>query len=236
MLNTEFSCSSKPSLSFIHPIECKKSLSAQNILYTRGAIAPPANFDQRLYDFARFNIAVEGMQVSGGTLGELWVTYEIEFLKPQLAYFGLADHFITSLVTAARPLGTVVGSNLGRGGTIGGVISGSALNYGFPPEISNGKWYFQYVVVGGGAANVFAPTVTFTNATALGFWYNNTLNGVNSPNPAVAANQIEYTVSGTFQITAQNAGINFSATGVPPGATMYGDLWVMRLPDSMIAA
>ena len=87
MLNSEFACSTKPSLSAIHPIECKRELSAQDILYTRGSIAVPSGFDQRLYDFARFNIATEGMQANGGILGELWVTYEMEFLKPQFAYF-----------------------------------------------------------------------------------------------------------------------------------------------------
>lgn len=233
MLNAEYSSSSKPSCSFIHPIECKKSLSAQNILYTRGAIAPPANFDQRLYDFARFHIATEGMQAASGLCGELWVTYEIELLKPQLAYFGFADHYITSLVTSARPLGTVVGSNIARGGTIGGVISGAGTDYSFPFQVSSGQYYFSYTVIGGGATLVFAPNVTLTNATFLPYWTNNAFVAVSSPLPAVVANQTTYMVQGTFRIDREGASIQFSNTGVPPGATMYGDLWVMRLPDSI---
>lgn len=233
MLNSEFSCSTKPSLSAIHPIECKRSLSAQDILYTRGSIAVPAGFDQRLYDFARFNIATEGMQVAGGILGELWATYEIEFLKPQFAYYGLADHYRMTAITAARPLGTVAGSNIANGGTIGGAISGSGLDYSFPREISSGKWYFEYSVVGAGAPNVISPNITVTNATLYALTVNDTQSWINSPQPAVAANQTTFIVTGTFIITAENAVIHFSATGVIPAATMYGDLWVMRLPDSI---
>jgi len=233
MLNAEFACSTKPSLTAIHPIECARDLSAQDILYTRGSIAVPANFDQRLYDFARFNIATEGMQVAGGVLGELWVTYEIELIKPQFAFYGQADHFKTSLVTAARPLGTVVGSNIGSGGTIGGVINGAGTAYSFPQHVSSGKWYFEYVVLGGGAANVFPPVVTYVNAVALVVWTNNQFTAVSSPSPAVAANQTTYVVSGTFTITGENAALTFGVAGVPPGATMYGDLWVIRLPDSI---
>lgn len=233
MLNAEFACSTKPSLTAIHPIECARKLSAQDILYTRGAIAVPTNFDQRLYDFARFNIATEGMQAAGGVLGELWVTYEIELLKPQFAFFGQADHFRTSTITAARPLGTVQGSNIGSGGTIGGVINGAGTAYSFPQNISSGKWYFEYVVVGAGAPNVLSPVVTYVNAVSLAIWTNNQFTAVNAPLPAVAANQTTYMVSGTFIITAENAALTFGVAGVPPGATMYGDLWVIRLPDSI---
>lgn len=233
MLNSEFACSTKPSLTAIHPIECARDLSAQDILYTRGSIAVPANFDQRLYDFARFNIATEGMQVNGGVLGELWVTYEIELLKPQFAFYGLADHFRNTLVTGPRPLGTVVGSNIGSGGTIGGVINGAGTAYSFPQQISSGLYFFTYTVIGAGAPNVFVPNATVQNAVFVALQANNAFVYTVAPQPAVAANQTTWYMSGAFRITGENASITFDATGVPPAATNNGDLWIIRLPDSI---
>jgi len=88
MENHQYSCSAKPSTSFMHPIECARGLTPQTHLYTRNA-QPPANADLRLYDLGNFNIAVQGMQAANGTCGELWCTYEIEFFKPQLGpYLG----------------------------------------------------------------------------------------------------------------------------------------------------
>lgn len=82
MENQEFSNSVKPSKSCIHPIECSKYQNPMSILYNRtGGV--PANADVRLYDLGIFTIATQGMQSSEGTIGELWVSYEIEFFKPR---------------------------------------------------------------------------------------------------------------------------------------------------------
>jgi len=81
MENYEFANSSKPSLAFVHPIECKANLDANTHLYVRTG----ATFlgDQRLYDIGDFQIAVQGMAFTGGVIGELWATYEIEFFLNQ---------------------------------------------------------------------------------------------------------------------------------------------------------
>lgn len=231
MLNAEFSCSVKPSVNGIHPIECKKSVSAQDILYTRGAIAAPPGFDLRLYDFARFHIATEGMQAAGGTLGELWVTYEIELLKPQFAFFGLTDHFKLQTITNAAPLGVQLGNNITSGGTIGGAVT--ATTYSFPRQISSGKWMFTYTVLGSGVANAFVPGITLTNASYLALWANNGFQSINSPNPAVAANQSTVSICGTFTVTGEDAIMTFTGTGILPGATNNGDLWITRIADSI---
>lgn len=91
MQNWEFTTSNKPSHSFMHPVECAKSQTPLTMLYIRSA-DPPVNSDKRLYDLGNFNIAVVGMQnvndadpdTPPGNIGELWVTYEVEFFKPKL--------------------------------------------------------------------------------------------------------------------------------------------------------
>lgn len=231
MLNSEWASSSKPSSTFIHPIECKKSVSPQSMLYTRGAISVPSDFDQRLYDFCRFNIATEGMQVAGGNLGELWVTYEIELYKQQFSYIGLTDHFRLTLITTARPLGTAE-SSIAHGGTMGGGIDGNGLDYNFPIHISSGQYLFTYAVVGGSSiAGATLPTLSFTNCVLANYWTNNTLGYVDSPEPPITS--VTILLSGTVRITGQNAQIAFAADGVIPNPTNFGDLWVTRIADSI---
>ncbi len=228
MLTAEHSCSSKPSVSFIHPIECKRSLSAQNTLFTRGN-AVPEGYDPRLYDFCRFNIATEGMQANGGVLGELWIVYEIELLKQQFSYVGLSDHYKFNTISTGRPLGTVIGSNLASGGTIGGLIAGDALSYGFPKDFSNGLYQYVYTTVGISSASAIAPTVTYINAVAVNVMVNNTVSTVT---PASSTNTTTVR-TGTFRITGQGAFIIFATDGGPASGAV-GDLWVTRLPNSII--
>lgn len=240
MLNAEWSCSSKPSLTFIHPIECKKSLSAQSILYSRGG-AIPDGFDERLYDFARFNIATEGMQADGGTLGELWVTYEVSFMKQQYSYVGLTDHYRLSSITSARPFGTVVGSNTDNGGTLGGLIAGDALSYAFPSQVSSGQYLWVYNVQGGTAtASINAPAPSYTNATPKIYWAGST--GIDtqaypeSP-PSPGGTSAAIMMSGVCEVTKQGAYIILSGAGTStyPTGTLYGDFWITRIADSIKA-
>lgn len=95
MENAEFTKSAKPSVSFVHPVETARGQSPYKLLYTREDPVPP-NGDRRLYDLGVFQLATTGMPASGeGTaIGELWVSYEIEFLKPQFHQHGnpLAVH------------------------------------------------------------------------------------------------------------------------------------------------
>jgi len=230
MLNAEFSSSAKPSCSFIHPIECERKQSAQNILYTRGA-AVPDGYDPRLYDFANFYIATEGMQAASGNIGELWVTYEIEFLKQQFYYAGLADHYRMTAITGSRPLGTVSGSNIASGGTIGGLIAGDALSYAFPPLMGSGKFLMTYAVKATNAAmSTTIPTITFTNAVGLSVLQNDTVNQMGVPENATST--VRWGITCVLQLTGQGAYINFSTGNLPDG-TAAGDFWVVRLPDSI---
>lgn len=87
------------------------------ILYIRQGIPTEDHYDNRMYDFARFEIANLGVNVdSAGTvsnmIGELWVSYEIEMIKPRLRdTTGLMDHYMLTPstlagVTTALPFGT----------------------------------------------------------------------------------------------------------------------------------
>lgn len=81
--NAEFSVSGKPSVSRVHPIECASNNGLPLVRYVRDLQYDAAGGDDRLYDAGKFQFATQGLPGSTGTvLGELWVTYDIEFYKP----------------------------------------------------------------------------------------------------------------------------------------------------------
>jgi hypothetical protein len=93
MEQTQFTCSGKPSINLLHPIECNKLETPTNVLYTRPG--PVTTGDLRLYDWGNFYIATVGMQGSSTNIGELWVTYDITLLKPKLnSTVDVYDHYL----------------------------------------------------------------------------------------------------------------------------------------------
>jgi hypothetical protein len=83
MENHEFASSTMPYQSVLHGVETKpKYTSISTNLYVLSGPQPP-DTDIRLYNLGKFTIATVGMQAAC-TIGELWVTYDVEFFKPQL--------------------------------------------------------------------------------------------------------------------------------------------------------
>lgn len=84
MENSEFAVSTKPSQSMIHAIECDPGVTGLSVLYVRDpAYETTDTSDRRFYDYGRFQVATTGLPgMVGSTMGELWVSYDIEFTKP----------------------------------------------------------------------------------------------------------------------------------------------------------
>nr|AQU11763.1 capsid protein [Cruciviridae sp.]AQU11768.1 capsid protein [Cruciviridae sp.] len=119
MENYEFANSCKPSVNMYHQVECAKKETATmgGVLYVSPVNGVPTQSPQsaitgqagdlRLYYLGLFQAATVGMQSNGSNIGELWVSYEIEFLKPKIvvgapnngAAGGSMDHFAWSALT-----------------------------------------------------------------------------------------------------------------------------------------
>lgn len=86
MEQAEYTVSCKPSVSVIHPVECDPS-TYNDPLWIRGGADPSSTEDNRLYDMGRFQLALAGVPAAadGATLGELWVTYDLELLEPYIS-------------------------------------------------------------------------------------------------------------------------------------------------------
>nr|WBY66494.1 MAG: putative coat protein [Eriocheir sinensis tombusvirus 4] len=111
ILNEYWASESAPSEAFCHPIECSPKENPFQVHYTRTKPVP-TNDSQLLYDLGVTYVATQGMQADGNPVGDLWVTYEIELLKPQITSYVLGDVFSgygysATGITPAAPLGAI---------------------------------------------------------------------------------------------------------------------------------
>lgn len=81
LLNEYWAGETVPSETMVHPIECNPNENPFNVQYVRTEDIPDQD-SPLLYDLGVTHIAVSGQQIDGATLGDLWVTYEVELKKP----------------------------------------------------------------------------------------------------------------------------------------------------------
>jgi len=83
LLNEYWSSEAAPCSSFAHPIECAPEESVSRMHYVRTGNVPSGD-NVLLYDLGTTYVAVSGNPATGNTVGDLWVTYEVELSKPVL--------------------------------------------------------------------------------------------------------------------------------------------------------
>lgn len=220
MMNHEFSQSAKQSCSVLHPIECAPSMNPYSIYHVRAG-DEPANADKRLTDIGTFGIATFGQQGNAVTIGELWVTYEIEFLKPQAlnligAEVGVFKAFSNTSVNTSNYFGTVSALVTRAGSTLGMSVTANTLR--FPANLQSGSYLVIYSLLGGSTASVIPPTVTPTNCT-VPLLFNNGVNGsISAPVPTATAQAC--ILSFVVKITAASAFVTFSGGTLPTGPNL----------------
>lgn len=223
MENHEFCSSARQSCSMLHPIECKKSLTPISELFVRAA-AVPAGQDARLYDMGTFAIATVGQQGSNINIGELWCSYDISLLKPQLdsalGYEILSDHYSsTTSISTTNYFGT--SQTLRSGSNIGSTITGNVYN--FPANISEGQFMVVWWVGGTSSAST-QPTIIPTNCTVLQMWYNDQFQQLSSGSNTTT----QYGLVFMINITASGAKFNFTGGSLPSSITSM-DLFVTQV-------
>jgi len=165
----EFSCSAKPSESFLHPIECAPSDTPYNLFNVRDG---DVTSDRRLWDLCDFYIATQGMQAAGINIGELWVTYEVEFLKPILplqSYNALSARLSMGPYASNNILGQIIPS---WKGSFSPVVSSTNPVYGydtitFPSNVLSGVFLLQIIWRGAVTAAAVPPSLTLSGASVI---------------------------------------------------------------------
>jgi len=120
MENSEFAVSTKPSMSLIHAIECDPKYSGLDVLYVRDPSYETLDTnDRRFYDYGRFQLATTGLPGNTGTtMGELWVSYDIEFMKPIIGGSGLPTYIPGKTLVSKSNGTTGVGTSINKVGYI----------------------------------------------------------------------------------------------------------------------
>lgn len=226
MESYEFASSCKPSLSMVHPVECHPHQNPISELYVRpGAV--PTGQDVRLYDLGLFQIATTGFQAASVNIGELWVSYQVCLLKPKmwqaLGYSnGFYTQFTTTGIAALTPLGTsgwvYNGKNNMSVTTTGNVITMPATSY--PQQ------YRVEVRFYGGSATYTVPSVTYTNATAVGTVWSAPVSGATTTQAELS---FRFVTSGLYLIPT----VTISTGGAYP--TTGCDLIIIEEPNGATA-
>lgn len=173
MENYQFSTSCKPSVSMIHPVECDPSQLPMEHLYVfnQGGSSPN---DPRWSNLATTYVATVGQQAAA-SVGELWVSYEIELYQPKLLSSvpsnGLAAHYYgaesLSDVSAAW-----TGNLVQQGGDLLLTFSGGNTIV-FPAGFS-GTYLISVTGTALSGTSITAPTAsssaTVTSVTLLQLW------------------------------------------------------------------
>lgn len=158
--NSEFAVVAKPSKNILHAIECSPAIGRGEWLYVRDTLSedPSAVQDARFNDFGLLQICTSGLPgATGQTLGQLWVSYDIEFAKPVL---GSVD---PGPVTAS---GMLVVSNPNSDALVS--TSSSAMLYrqwncnGFAPAINTTYRMFEASQVTSSTGNISTGIVALT--------------------------------------------------------------------------
>jgi len=216
MENSEFAVSVKPTCALVHGIECDPSQTNVPIKYVR---SPDSSLDNPLYDWGKLQVATQG-NPAGQLIGELWVSYLIEFFKPTQAPSGaleLSGSLDRNLVTAASPLGTV---QLAKRANFDVTATATTLNL-VGLEVGG---YYHVTVTWSGVANILnIPGMTITGAALTNYFhvapsaYQSTLI---TPFPS-GASSTDMTYNIFFQVSTRIVEstpvvITFDGTGVYP--------------------
>lgn len=110
--NSEFAVSAKPSLNLIHAIECDPKVTGLDTLYVRDpAYDTGEPNDRRFYDYGKFQFATQGLPgTPGSSMGELWITYDIELMKPIIGGVFMPGKTVLSRLDGSTAVGVDSGT------------------------------------------------------------------------------------------------------------------------------
>jgi hypothetical protein len=232
MENSEFAVSVKPTVGLMHGVECARDAKVLYKQYVRSGAVPNGQ-DLRLYDLGNFQFATQ--QNPAQDLGELWVTYCVEFSKPILPSDVGGDvqslFAERSVVSSAVPFGNIQTGIVGD--MIGGSLTGTTLSwYGQPGNI--------YVMTTSWIGTT-AAVATFPNGSSFGVLpYNvgtaRAQNYVNAPQigltGTLSMTQIMY-----WKCNLPNPGIctvTYNGSGVFPSGTTTCQVMLTQISTSIV--
>jgi len=224
----EFSTSTVPFNSMLHPVECQPRSNITNNLLVRNSLALASTENQQLYDLGNFQVITQGMQ-SAYIVGELWVTYHVRLSKPRIAPapVGMYMHVIEQAIntaSASHPMGTASLPVVTTDSNLLGVVPVNNTSIVVP-------YAGNYLVLATYVGSTFSDAGTMSlgnNMTALTTYFENSAAGYDSVSSSgKAAYWLAFTVK-TTGFTSANYLIITGPTGM---VTSESDITITVLPS-----
>lgn len=163
--NAEFAVSCKPSESEAMIVECEPELTVSQPLL----VAQPTTTISapQLYKFGRLDVITQGAAASYTSCGELWVTYDIGFMKPIVPVNGVQYEYFLQLNCALPtallgPIADTPTQSQPVFDNIGMSLGANYMSLIFPHSLLPGTSFFILLeMLGSSTSNVSAPTVSF---------------------------------------------------------------------------
>jgi hypothetical protein len=209
LLNEYWSGEVIPSETMVHPIECNPAENPFNVQYVRRGDLPSGD-NQLFYDLGVTNVCTQGQLAAGNTLGDVWVTYEVELKKPIVASNVTSS---TNSYVGSTALGTIAQPFAGLTKAAGSFSVTTQLT-GFTAQCGSGTYLYTIVVNGTtlngaiGAASVtngtvveYAPGYTVRSITTANALINVTAIRAIDPSKPVVVNYAAITLTGAVTVT-----------------------------------
>jgi len=208
MENAEYTVSSKPTMNLIHGVECAPQQTVLPQAYIRNGPVPTGQ-DLRLYDQGNFQFATVGNPTQD--LGELWVSYCVEFFKPTQnngTVTALSSKSSRAGAASASPFGT---STLSTSGPISATFTTTSMTW---PGIAGQKYLITMLWTGGVSASVVPGLGYGANTNPISLLINDTSSAQVSPNPGASSSAISLTATVQFNgITGNPASVTLNTSG-----------------------
>jgi len=245
MENSDYAMSARLDRSGMYGVECAKGSQAQEYFYVR---APGQTVVSNLYDaglmqlgVATTTVAAGGVGINAGSsLGEFWVTYDVELIRPRISVFRPGYyHLRSSGVVSAAPLGPTANQTTISFGSLSGAYS-SLQTITFPLATIGDVYMVTYTVTGNTNAPVVYPGITttgFSDFRNLGNNVGPNTNFSSFPTLAAAATTLAFTL--LYQVTSEQplaVTMTVGLTGVYPGGVNNLDVIITNLGNGLPAA
>jgi len=205
----EFAVSIVPYSSAMHCIECDPKENVTGVLYVRTTdLTSGAN--AQLYDMGNLNLITVGMPTNATLVGELWVSYDVEFFKPKISGFGGPSYcwFASSApVGAGGPLGNAQ-PQLGPfpGGLVSNLANMCNIVSNTTFEVPSVGYYIVYVTwQGTGSVTGAVVTTGGSNIGDTHYFFNGGTGAYLSSQLPTATNNA-YSFAFSFQVSSTAIG------------------------------
>jgi hypothetical protein len=179
-----------PSCSLLHPVECKKTSNVLGRYYVQ-TVNLTSLEDLKFYVAGKLNLFTQGMQAAGVSIGELWVSYDIELYDPKIlpiGTVGAASSFFEATITDANG-GAMLGATpiTSSTGNLGMTYTGTTAGY-FTISQGTASGYYLFQMSGSTPGSTFNTVVSnlSSNLIVKNIFQGNSTGVISLPNASAS--------------------------------------------------